>query len=116
VPGCVLIRAAEPLRGSPLPHLSCRGPGRLCRTLGIDTRLSGSNLFSSDAALTLRAGRTPVEVGVSPRVGIRLASQERLRFFDPRSPAVSSPRFRLPSGVGRRAVPERPRGTPREGS
>jgi DNA-3-methyladenine glycosylase len=116
VPGCVLIRAAEPLLGTPLPRLSCRGPGRLCRTLGIDTRLSGSNLFASDAALTLRAGPPPVAVGVSPRVGVRLASEERLRFFDPRSPAVSSPRFGLRSGVGRRAVPGRPRGTPREGS
>ena len=34
VPGCVLIRAAEPLPGSGLPADACRGPGRLCRALG----------------------------------------------------------------------------------
>ena len=114
VPGCVLIRAAEPLPQTPLPRLSCRGPGRLCRTLGIDTRLSGSNLFASDASLTLRAGPAPMEVGVSPRVGIRLAAEEPLRFFDPESPAVSSPRFSL--ARGRRAAPAPRRRTPRDGS
>src|SRR5262245_7980535 len=31
--GCVLIRAAEPLPGSGLGPLDCRGPGRLCRAL-----------------------------------------------------------------------------------
>jgi DNA-3-methyladenine glycosylase len=88
VPGCVLIRAAEPLGDEP-PLLSCRGPGRLCRTLGIDTRRSGSNLFALHATLTLRAGTPPAKIGVSPRVGIRLARRARLRFFDARSPAVS---------------------------
>src|SRR6186713_2849553 len=33
--GCVLIRAAEPVAG--LEPGSCRGPGRLCRALGLDT-------------------------------------------------------------------------------
>jgi DNA-3-methyladenine glycosylase len=89
VPGCVLIRAAEPLPGSRLDLGSCRGPGRLCRALGIDTRLSGSNLFAPDAPLTLRAGRSPVEIGVSPRVGIRRAVGKKLRFFDAQSAAVS---------------------------
>jgi hypothetical protein len=49
-------------------------------------------------------------------VGVRLASEERLRFFDRQSPAVSSPRFGLSRGGGRRGVPARPRGTPREGA
>ncbi|HWW95579.1 MAG TPA: hypothetical protein VN375_19570, partial [Vicinamibacteria bacterium] len=72
------------------------------------------NLFASDASLTLRAGPAPMEVGVSPRVGIRLAAEEPLRFFDPESPAVSSPRFSL--ARGRRAAPAPRRRTPRDGS
>ncbi len=99
VPGCVLIRAAEPLPGSGLPALSCRGPGRLCRTLGLDRRDSGTHLFHPEARLTLRAGPRPTRVGVSPRVGIRQAAEEPLRFFDPESPAVSGPASR--NGRGR---------------
>lgn len=91
VPGCVLIRSAEPLPGSGLEALSCRGPGRLCRTLGLDRRDSGIHLFDPEGRLTLRAGRAPARVGVSPRVGIRQAVEAPLRFFDPESPAVSGP-------------------------
>lgn len=89
VAGCVLIRAAEPLPASGLATDACRGPGRLCRALGIDTRLSGRHLFEPDPPLTLREGRRPSRVAVSTRVGIRRAARRPLRFFDPGSPAVS---------------------------
>lgn len=92
VPGCVLIRAAEPLPGSGLAPDALRGPGKLCRTLGIDTRLSGRHLFERDAPLTVREGRAPRRVAVSRRVGIRHAAERRLRFYDPDSPAVSADR------------------------
>jgi DNA-3-methyladenine glycosylase len=88
-PGCVLIRAAEPLPGSALTAAECRGPGRLCRTLGLDTRFSGRYLFRPGAGLTLREGTPPARIEVSPRVGIRQAAERPLRFFDPASPAVS---------------------------
>lgn len=90
VAGCVLIRAAEPLPGSGLAAGSCRGPGRLCRALAIDTRLSGRHLFEAGAPLTLLEGPPPATVAVSRRVGIRRASHLRLRFFDPDSAAVST--------------------------
>ncbi|HVO12477.1 MAG TPA: DNA-3-methyladenine glycosylase [Vicinamibacteria bacterium] len=96
-PGCVLIRAAEPLPGSRLAPLACSGPGRLCRALGIDTRLSGRHLFEAHAPLTLREGRAPEVVGVGPRVGITRAAERELRFYDSASRAVSNPR---PGGVG----------------
>jgi len=92
LPGCVLVRAAEPLPGSGLPKGACRGPGRLCRALGIDTRLSGRHLFERGAPLTLREGRSPRRVAVSRRVGIRHGAERRLRFYDPDSPAVSAER------------------------
>lgn len=93
VPGCVLIRAAELLEDRDVANVhSCRGPGRLCRTLGIDVRLSGRHLFERGAPLTLREGPRPRRIGVSPRVGIRHAADRPLRFFDADSPAVSGPR------------------------
>jgi DNA-3-methyladenine glycosylase len=87
VPGCVLIRAAEP-RGRLEPG-SLRGPGRLCRALRLDTSDSGSHLFDPRSRLTLREGPAPARIGVSVRVGIRQAADRPLRFFDEDSPAVS---------------------------
>jgi DNA-3-methyladenine glycosylase len=94
-PGCVLVRAAEPLAESGLGALDCRGPGRLCRALAIDQRLSGRHLFEKDARLTLREGSGPSTIAVSPRVGIRRATERPLRFYDAASAAVSAPRHVL---------------------
>jgi DNA-3-methyladenine glycosylase len=102
--GCVLIRAAEPQSAGMEPS-SCRGPGRLCRSLGLDTRSSGTHLFVPGSELYLREGPAPTRVGVSPRVGVRLAAEESLRFFDAASPAVSA--FRRS-----RAAASRPRRQP----
>jgi len=88
-PGCVLIRAAEPLEGSGLAKDACRGPGRLCRALGIDTLDNGRHLFDPGSRLYLREGTQPRRVGVSTRVGIRRAAELPLRFFDRQSHAVS---------------------------
>jgi len=103
-PGCVLVRAAEPLAGSGLAPDACRGPGRLCRALAIDARLSGRHLFEPEWALTLREGPPPFRVGVARRVGITRAARRLLRFYDASSRAVSSPR---PAGVSFAAVPRR---------
>jgi len=93
-PGCVLIRGAEPLPGSGLGERALSGPGKLCRALGIDTRLSGRHVFEPDAPLTLRAGTPPARIAVTRRIGINVAQTRRLRFCDPASPAVSG-RVRL---------------------
>ena len=87
VPGCVLIRAAEPL--GRLEAGSLRGPGRLCRTLRLDTSDSGGYLFDPSSRLTLREGARPGKIGVSVRVGIRQAADRPLRFFDAASGEVS---------------------------
>jgi len=88
-PGCVLIRAAEPLPGSGLAENACRGPGRLTRALGIGLRHSGGSVFEPGAGLYLREGAPPRRVGVSTRIGITRAAERLLRFFDADSPAVS---------------------------
>ena len=110
VAGCVLIRAAEPLEGSGLGLGDCRGPGRLCRALGLDTGWSGRHLFETEAALFLREGRGPRRIGVSPRIGIRHATDRLLRFFDPESAAVSGSirqRGAMSAGVPSRVRRER---------
>jgi DNA-3-methyladenine glycosylase len=94
-PGCVLIRAAEPLPGSGLTAGQCSGPGRLCRTLQLDTRHSGGSVFAEGSGLWLREGAAPARIAVSPRIGITRAAErpERpLRFYDAASRAVSGPR------------------------
>ena len=88
--GCVLIRAAEPVAG--LEPGACRGPGRLARSLGLDTSDSGSHVFERVARLYLREGTPPARVGATPRIGIRVAADLRLRFFDRESAEVSGPR------------------------
>jgi DNA-3-methyladenine glycosylase len=90
VPGCVLIRAAEPL--GDLSSRSGSGPGKLCRLLRLDIRDRGRHLFAPDSRLTLREGQPPRHVEVTPRVGIRHAADRPLRFFDADSPAVSARR------------------------
>ena len=89
-PGCVLIRAAEPLGG--LPEGSLSGPGRLCRALGLDRRDSGACLFAAGSRVYLREGTPPRRVSVSTRIGIRKAAERPLRFYDADSPAVSATR------------------------
>lgn len=88
-PGCVLIRAAEPLPGAGLHDQACRGPGRLCRALGLTVRDSGSGLFAPESRLWLREGPRPRRVGSSARVGFHDTARVRLRFFDAESRAVS---------------------------
>lgn len=100
-PGCVLIRAAEPVAG--LAPGALRGPGRLCRALALDMRASGGHVFAPDTPLTLREGRPPRRVGVTPRVGIRHAAERPLRFFDEDSKEVSpGPRPLAPPRARRR--------------
>jgi DNA-3-methyladenine glycosylase len=90
-PGCVLIRAAELLgQDGSMDVRSARGPGRLCRTLGIDTSLSGRHVFDRSAGLYLLEGRRPPRVARARRVGIRHAASWPLRFYDAGSRAVST--------------------------
>jgi DNA-3-methyladenine glycosylase len=101
--GCILIRAADPLPYSGLDPSDCRGPGRLCRALGIDTRLSGASGLTGEAGLYLREGAGPRCIAISTRVGIQKAADRPLRFFDESSAAVS----RGPATISR--VRPRPR-------
>jgi DNA-3-methyladenine glycosylase len=105
-PEAVLLRALEPLAGTSLmrrrrgdPDLpACalgRGPGNLCRALGIDLRQNGCDLTGGPLVI-LDAPRVPASlVATSPRIGIAYAGDHALRpwrSFVRTSAAVSGPR------------------------
>jgi DNA-3-methyladenine glycosylase len=75
-PGCVLIRALEPLAGI---EGSCSGPGRLTRALGITLEQNRRDVTRGD--LTVRRASWAGEMGVGPRIGIRHCRDWPLRFW-----------------------------------
>jgi DNA-3-methyladenine glycosylase len=89
-PGCVLIRALEPLAGlsimarrrgiAPQPRRLTTGPGNLTRALGITVADTGVDL--TRGTLTIRPPERPVDftVVVGPRVGITRSVDLPLRF------------------------------------
>lgn len=85
-PGCVLIRAAEPLWGLNLP---ANGPGKLTRAMGITRHHNGADLTRGELTIREAAGQHPFETGVSPRIGIRHNTDWPLRFFIVGNPHVS---------------------------
>lgn len=99
-PGCVLLRAAEPVaglavmarrRGVPA-HASglASGPGNLTRALGVTVRDSGADLVSGVLVIEPR-DRPPGPVASGPRVGITRAVDRPLRFWLEGNPHVSRP-------------------------
>ena len=94
IPGCVLLRALEPLEGivemrhnrrldiSAGIHQLASGPGKLCQALGI-TRAAenGLDLTRADSQLVLVEDGFQCEgITVTPRIGIRKATDLPLRF------------------------------------
>lgn len=101
----VLIRACEPvqgvatmrrLRGREVPdaHL-LRGPGNVCRGMGIDGRLDGIDLMD-EGALRLAGGQAVGDLGTSTRIGLSRAASEPLRFYARGSPSLSGRRSLSP--------------------
>ena len=98
-PGCVLIRALEPVAGSPtmarrrgLPAASralASGPGKLTQALGITLRHNGSDL--TRGPLVIEPPDAPREFSLArgPRVGITRATDLPLRFWIRGNPHVS---------------------------
>jgi len=74
----VLIRAAEPVENV---SGNTRGPGRLCRALGINrAEDDGKSLLSSDVYL-LDDGFRPEDVVQTTRIGISKAKDRPYRFY-----------------------------------
>ena len=110
VPAAVLIRALEPMegleamgrrRGTRDPRLLCSGPARLCQALGIDGRMDGLPLAGPRLCIRPPLGRPVGRPTVTPRIGIRQATDWPLRFTESGSPWTSRPEPRGGSGRDR---------------
>lgn len=100
-PGCVLIRALEPLAGIDLMRARrpaarrledlASGPGKLTLAMAITRTHNGRDVTRGD--LVVRAGKhrpqAGLEIAVSPRIGIRQSTGWPLRFFLAGNPFVS---------------------------
>jgi len=100
----VLIRAAEPISGietmrARRPHIEdarlASGPGNLCRALAIDRSLDGVDL--ANGRIHIISGEAPRRLFEGPRIGLAVAREWPLRFFDADSPSVSAHRRGRPA-------------------
>jgi DNA-3-methyladenine glycosylase len=107
----VLIKAIEPLEGTPIMRLNrgierlrdlARGPGRLTAALRIDRWLDGLDLCREAPLWLGRGDHEPGKIGQSIRIGISRDANRLLRFYLRDSPFVSGPRIR---GATRSAFP-----------
>ena len=72
-------------------HALLRGPGNLCRGLGITLGDNGADVCSRASRVEVWPAETRVPVARGPRVGITVAADRPLRFAWRDHPAVSSP-------------------------
>lgn len=99
----VLLRAAEVIEGHDLARTRraesratpvadrdlARGPGNLCRALGITAADNGTDLAGT-GSVTLTCGPLPVDSAMSgPRVNVARAADRPWRYWDAGSPSVS---------------------------
>lgn len=99
VAGAVLLRAGEVVEGLELARSRrsrgpdrdlARGPGRLCRALGIVLDDNATDLREGPTTLHLPERRVPVtEVESGPRVGLRHAADRPWRYWVGGEPTVS---------------------------
>lgn len=87
--GCVLVRALEPLsglaamrarRGSARDRDLASGPGKLAQALGITLADYGADLTRGDLVVRYPARERPMEIDVTPRIGIAKCAALPLRF------------------------------------
>lgn len=77
----VLLRALEPV-----VHVegNTKGPGLLCKAMGIDLRLNGHDLLSEDFYIEDVGDDTPFAIAERPRIGVDYAqewAEKPLRFY-----------------------------------
>ncbi|HVW86942.1 MAG TPA: DNA-3-methyladenine glycosylase [Bryobacteraceae bacterium] len=98
-PGCVLIRALEPLAG--IEQMRSRrpgartdrdltsGPGKLTRALAITRAHNGADVTRGDLTIHAPEHRHPFEIDVTPRIGITKCADWPLRFVISGNPYLS---------------------------
>lgn len=101
-PGCVLIRAVEPLEGIDQMYRNrgredlkltqlANGPGKLCKAMHIGMDMYGVDVTDKESPLTVcqPLDKDPYEVATSRRIGITKAAEWELRFTLLDSPFTS---------------------------
>jgi DNA-3-methyladenine glycosylase len=106
-PGCVLIRALQPVAGIELMRERrpaagkledlARGPGRLTMAMGITRDLYGIDVTRGSLVVREPAEPRALEIEVTPRVGIRICAERPLRFILRDNRFVSGPRRLVPA-------------------
>jgi DNA-3-methyladenine glycosylase len=101
-PGCVLIRALEPLAGIDIMRRRrpaarqledlTSGPGKLTLALGITRAHYGADLTRGSLVIRQSAQPCAFAIAVTPRVGITHCVDRPLRFLIRDNPFVSAPR------------------------
>jgi DNA-3-methyladenine glycosylase len=87
----VLLRAVEPIRNV---TGKTRGPGLLCKAMGIDKRLNAHDLLSDDFYIAAPPTPEAFSIVKRPRVGVDYAkhwAKRHLRFYIKDNPFVSRP-------------------------
>jgi DNA-3-methyladenine glycosylase len=77
----VLIRAVEPVSNI---EGSTKGPGLVCRALGIDRALNGHDLLSNDFFIAVPQEPAPFAIVTRPRIGVNYAgewAEKPLRYY-----------------------------------
>ncbi len=89
-PGCVLIRALEPIlgvekmqqrRGVERLEALTSGPGKLTVAMGIDLNLNGADVTQGDFTVRRDGFLLDFPIAEGPRIGIRKAADWPLRFW-----------------------------------
>jgi DNA-3-methyladenine glycosylase len=98
-PGCVLIRALEPVvgigtmarrRGLPASsRVLTNGPGKLTQALAITQRHNGADLTNGPLVIAPPDAPRELAIASGPRIGITRATSLRLRFWVRGNPHVS---------------------------
>ena len=98
-PGCVLIRAAEPMVGIELMNRRrpkarsteklASGPGNLTRAFAITRKQNGADVTRGSLVVREWNGEPGFEIEVTPRIGIRHCADWPLRFAIANNRAVS---------------------------
>lgn len=99
IPGCVLIRALEPLCGIPVMRKRrpaarkmedlASGPGKLTRAMGITRTLYGRDVTRGDFTVRHLDPEPSFDILATPRIGIRECRDWPLRFLIAGSPFAS---------------------------
>lgn len=98
-PGCVLIRALEPLCGLALmqqrrkwqgpPAGLMNGPGKLTQALAITREQYGQRLDKGELAIRKWLEKPRFDIGITPRIGITQCAEWPLRFIWAGHPCLS---------------------------